>query len=466
VRSLIFGSKISDYYVQPNIGGDSAFLLGIIKCLVELNALDTKFIEQHVEGLEDVIEQASSTDWTLIEEASGVKQQTIAEVASVYANSKGTIFCWAMGITHTMGGVDAVRMIANVAMSRGMLGRKGAGLLPLRGHSNVQGIGSMGVVPVLKPEMKAALESALQITLPKTKEGFRGDTMACMEAADRGEIDFTFCLGGNLLGANPDTTFAMHAMSNIPCVGYLSTTLNQGHFLGRGKETIILPVLPRDEEPHITTQESMFNYVRRSEGGTPRHEGPRSEIDIIIELASNAVGKIDWEKYRDADEIRQLIATCIKGFDPYSEHQIQGRTFHEPHFPTPSGKAIAHKVEIAIPRSRNEEEFRLMTLRSEGQFNTVVYEEEDIYRGQSRRDIVMMHQDDMKRIGVATDELVRVTGHSGSLHVIARPVNIAMGNCAMYYPEANVLLSHRVSEESRTPFFKGEIIKITSCVDA
>ncbi len=465
-RSLLFGSTISDMYVQPNIGGDSAFLLGIIKSLGETDKFDDQFLEEHAEGFDAVASRASVTSWSSIVEQSGVDQDTIEKTSGIYSKSSGTIFCWAMGITHVEGGADSVRMIANTAIARGMIGREGAGLLPLRGHSNVQGMGTVGVVPILKGKMAEAIESELKITLPKEKAGFRGDTMACMQASHRGEIDYAMCLGGNLLGSNPDTRFAIDAMSKIKFISYMSTTLNSGHFLGKGMETVVLPVLARDEEEQITTQESMFNFVRRSSGGVPRHSGPRSEVSVIAELAHTAIGGIQWEQFQNYDSIRTLIARCVDGFDPVEEHQIEGRTFHKPTFATNSGKVIAHDV---LPRPHHvlcKQELRLMTIRSEGQFNTVVYEEEDVYRNQTRRDIVLMHPDDIAEFEFVENKLVCVRGDAGELKVIVREFDIKRGNCAMYFPEANVLLSTKIDHESKTPLFKGAIVELFGCVDA
>ena len=461
-RSLLFGSKISDLYVQPNIGGDMHLFLGIIKCLAEHDGIDNSFVQDHVDGFDAVLEQANGTTWETIVSRCGVDKSVIEKVATTYMQSSNTIFCWAMGITHVRGGVDTVRMIANTAIARGMLGKKGAGLLPLRGHSNVQGMGTVGVVPSLKGAMASAIEKHLGVTLPTTK-GF--DTMAGMEAAHSGEVDFVLCLGGNLLGSNPDTRFSMNAMSKIGLVSYMSTTLNQGHLLGRGSETIIFPVLARDEEQQVTTQESMFNFVRRSSGGKARHEGPRSEVDIIVNLAKDAVGIIDWEQFKNFDSIRELISRCVKGFNKNEEHQIEGRTFHTPVFATDNGKAKAHSVSLPKQQQVSNNKLRLMTIRSEGQFNTVVYEEEDIYRGQTRRDIVMMNEDDIASLRLRKNETVTVRGATGELKVLVRCVSITKGNCAMYYPEVNQILSHNVDPESFTPSFKGEIVEIIGRVN-
>jgi anaerobic selenocysteine-containing dehydrogenase len=268
------------------------------------------------------------------------------------------------------------------------------------------------------------------------------------------------CLGGNLLGSNPDTKFAMSAMSKISLISYMSTTLNQGHFLGRGAETVIFPVRARDEESQCTTQESMFSFVRRSEGGECRHEGPRSEVEVIVHLATNGIGVIDWQQFKDHQVIRLLLSKCISGFDPDNEHTLPGRHFHSPSFNTQSKKIKAHRINLQTPFKLTASQLRLMTIRSEGQFNTVVYEEEDIYRKQKRRDIIMMNKQDATALGFVQNETVCVKGNAGELHVIVRHMDIATGNCAMYYPEANVLLSHEVDSESRTPHFKGAVISI------
>ncbi|MGD8413368.1 MAG: molybdopterin-dependent oxidoreductase, partial [Candidatus Latescibacterota bacterium] len=292
--SLLFGSRMSDLYVQPHIGGDIALLSGIAKAVMDRGAVDTSFVEGHTEGWEQFRAHIDSMGWDQIVRESGVERATIDRAAEVYVASDKTIFCWAMGITHHKHGVENVQSIANLAMLRGMLGRPGCGLLPLRGHSNVQGIGSMGVTPALKQAVFEKLQSEFGVEL-SSEAGL--DTLGCMTRAHGGGVKFAWCLGGNLYGANPDAGFAEKALSNIDTIVYMSTTLNTGHAWGAGRETFILPVLPRDEEAHPTTQESMFNYVRLSDGGKPRHLGPRSEVDIISTVAASLLGDrlpIDW----------------------------------------------------------------------------------------------------------------------------------------------------------------------------
>lgn len=473
VRSLLFGTRIADHYIQPHIGGDVAFLTGVAKAVVESGAVHQTFVEEHADGWEAFKAHLESLTWGEIVEQSGVEQSEIQLIADIYAAAPSAIFSWAMGITHHRHGVENVQAIANLAMVRGMLGRPGAGLLPLRGHSNVQGIGSMGVTPKLKREIFERLEEMLGVDLP-TSPGL--DTLDSMLAAESGAIDFAICLGGNLYGSNPDSAFASKAMGRIGTVVYLSTTLNTGHAWGRGEETIILPVLARDEEPQSTTQESMFNFVRLSDGGAARHVGPRSEVDVIADLGLRALGEggvVDWRAMRDHRDIRRSIGMIIPGYskigtidETREEFHIEGRTFHEPRFKTDTGRAQFHSVEI--PRlTGGQNQIRLMTVRSEGQFNTVVYEEEDLYRGQDRRDVIMMSRADINALGLTVDQRVTVRSDTGALRdVMVREIDIRSGNAVMYYPEANVLIPKQADPRSKTPAFKNTVVSINAQRDS
>ena len=285
--SLLLGSTIADEYLQPHIGGDIAVLTGIARAVLEMGAEDTGFIGGHTEGFEESRARIEGTTWEQIERDSGVSREQIERVAAVYAGSKAALFAWTMGITHHEHGVDNVRAIANLALLRGMLGRPGAGLLPLRGHSNVQGIGSMGAVPELKGAVVAALEERLGVKLPRTP-GL--DTLACVARAGEGRVRCALHLGGNLYGSCPDSAGAGAALKQIGMTVFLSTTLNTGHIHGRGRESIVLPVLARDEEAQATTQESMFNYVRMSSGGKARYQGPRAEVEVIAAVAREVLG--------------------------------------------------------------------------------------------------------------------------------------------------------------------------------
>ncbi len=467
VRSLLFGTEIASQYIQPHVGGDLALLIAIAKEVIEQNGHDSRFIAQHTEGFAEFASDVASRSWETLIAESGVSRDEIRSIAHRYMKAKNVVIGWCMGITHHLHGTKNVHAIANLALLRGMVGRENAGLMPIRGHSNVQGLGSVGVTPALKQHLLERLEQRLGISAPKTP-GL--DTMACMDAAWNGNMDFALCLGGNLYGSNPAAARAFDAISKLKTVVYLSTTLNTGHAWGTGQETFILPVLPRDEEPQPTTQESMFSFVRLSDGGPSRHPHARSEVSILAELGRRVFPddqRLNWNEMESHSAVRELIADLIPDYaalrtieSTKQEFHVPGRAIRNFQFPTASGKARFH---VTSPPTGNlaPDQLQLMTLRSEGQFNSVVYDEEDLYRGQERRDVILMNSHDMQRMGLHVDQRVQVRSSVGEMrYILVRPFDIREGNAAMYYPEANVLIPHSVDPLSKTPAFKSIPIRI------
>jgi anaerobic selenocysteine-containing dehydrogenase len=230
-------------------------------------------------------------------------------------------------------------------------------------------------------------------------------------------------------------------------------------------------VLARDEEPYRSTQESMFSYVRLSDGGTPRHEGPRSEVGIMAELAHRVLGEggpIDWNSMKEANEVRSWMAKLIPGMEPVGdigstkkEFHIPGRALYEASFPTPSGRATFHAHPLPDLTFDHSQQFKLMTVRSEGQFNTVVYEEEDLYRGQERRDVILLNAKDIERFGFRENQGVTVSSATGTLHVLVRAFDIVEHHALMYYPEANVLVDREIDPVARTPAYKSTLVTVT-----
>jgi len=468
-RSLLFGSKIATDMVQPHTGGDYAMLCGVAKALIDRSMVDSVFLSNHTVGYELFKSSIESLSWEDIEKQSGISKPEIEHLAEQYARSKHAVFAWAMGVTHHLHGTETVQMIASLALLRGMVGKEGAGLMPIRGHSNVQGIGSVGVTPKLKKAIFENLTDAFQLKLP-TSKGL--DTMACMEEAAAGNLSVGICLGGNLYGSNPDSLFASKALSKLDLLVTLSTTLNTGHAWALAQDTIVLPVLPRDEEPEATTQESMFNYVRMSDGGESRVDGPRSEVSVIAELGmkvqnlntASPLQGLNWAELNDTRGIRSMISRVVPGWkaigsmdESKKEFQIEGRTFHAPRFPTDDGRARLHPARLPNLNPKENASLRLMTIRSEGQFNTVVYEDHDAYRGAAGRDVVLIHPEDLSLLGFTAGERIAVHGPAGRMpYVQLVPFDrIRPGNVAMYFPEANVLLGRDLDPLSRTPAFKG-----------
>ena len=468
LRSMLRGGdEIASVYVQPHIGGDIAFMKGVARFLLQNNAQNDEFIQQHTRGFEDYKQDIMSASWDEIRDVAGLTMEDIADVAHLYMKSKNTVFAWGMGMTHHLHGVGNIESIAALALLRGMVGRPGAGLLPLRGHSNVQGVGSMGVTPKLKTAIFENIQHKMGIELP-TQDGL--DTMACMQAADRGDIDAAFILGGNLYAANPDAKFSNRALNNIPFKVFLHSTLNQGHANGVEQEVVILPVAVRDEEKQATTQESMFNYVRMSNGGIERFDRLPSETDIVCDIAEGIVEKqrFDFSEFRHHESIRKAIANIVPGFEKMhdidankEEFQIRDRTFHSPEFATDDKRAQFPVVSLPS-LVREDHQYQMMSLRSEGQFNTIVYEHEDVYRNQSERWVVLMNPADMKEEGLQQDDLVTLSNDTGEMQALkVKSFNIRQGNIVTYYPEANALVPNYVDPRSKTPAFKSVSVKLT-----
>ncbi|MGB1026104.1 MAG: molybdopterin dinucleotide binding domain-containing protein, partial [Rhodospirillaceae bacterium] len=423
------------------------------------------FIAEHTTGFEAFRQDVEQTSWDSLTTRCGVPRREIEKAARIYARAKSAVFAWGMGMTHHLHGVQNIELIAALALMRGMIGRPNAGLLPLRGHSNVQGVGTIGVKPVLPAEVMTRLEQSFDITLPQAK-GL--DTMASLEAAHRGEIDAAVIMGGNLYAATPNTAFAAQALDRIGFKLFLTTTMNQGHVHGvESGEVLVLPVTARDEEWEPTTQESMFNFVRLSDGGIKRLPKARPESVILADLAKRLLGsdKINFAEFARHKTLREAIAKIVPGMEDLAhidvakrEFHIKNRVLHSPRFNTPDGKArfAVHPLP-ALP----DTPFRLSTMRSEGQFNSIIYEERDSYRGTKTRWSILMSLADMRRLGLTRRSRATVRSAGGVMESVeVYPFDLPEGSVLAYYPEANVLTDRAVDPQSKTPAFKSIAVEI------
>jgi molybdopterin-dependent oxidoreductase alpha subunit len=465
---LTGGSWIASDYVQPKIGSDLALLKGIAKALIENEKIATDFIARHTHNFAAFKEDIETTPWQKLVDICGVSQQKIEELAHQYTKAERAIFAWGMGITHHLHGVENVEAIANLALLRGMLGKPAAGLLPLRGHSNVQGIGTVGVKPILAEDVLQQLEQHTGAALPRTA-GM--DTLACLRAAHAGEIDAALIMGGNLFAATPNSDWAKAALDKIGFKVYLTTTLNLGHVTGmETSEALILPVTARDEEWQPTTQESMFNYVRLSDGGIHRLHNVKPEVEILCELGKRLLPDcpLDFQQLKQHDSIRAAIAATIPGMGELKdiaqtkqEFTIQDRLLASPRFHTPGGKAQFQVGELPAAVASAEYPFVLASIRSEGQFNSIIYEESDSYRGTDTRWSVLMNQKDMEDLAIRTGDLVNLKSAQGEMKAVkVFAFDVPRGNVMAYYPEANVLIATHHDPRSKTPAFKSVPVKI------
>ncbi len=475
VKSLVPGSDISSLYLQPIPGSDVALFVGIQKSLIDRGLIKTEFLNAHTEGWEAVIEEARSTSWDTITSTCGVSQPEIEAAATIIGNAKGVVFGWAMGITQQENGVDNVFSVCNTALITGNIGREGTGVMPVRGHSNVQGFGSMGVTTqTLKKGLQDALEKLLGHPLSEVK-GY--DTRDLIEAADQDKVETLICLGGNLYGANPDSTQAKRSLSKIDTIIYLATKPNIGHFNGLAKHTtIVLPVRNRFENPYKTTTESGNNFVRLSDEGETHLKDADliAEVEFLTELAHRIHGEypVDWRKLRDPKFVRKLIAETVPGYEKMAtidktkeEFTIAGRILNEPKFSTLSGKAsmsITPLPTLTLPDSQSFNESNpkgivvaIMTGRSYSQHNTVVYKIGDQYRGMPHRNCILMNRSDAETAGLNEHQRVTVQGDAGKLEQVEVIYGaVRPGAAVMFYPEVNVIFKAKVETRSGTPAFK------------
>jgi molybdopterin-dependent oxidoreductase alpha subunit len=462
------GDDIADIYLQPKIGEDIALFQAIAKGLLESGSWNTNYLQQHCEGAGDLEDQIGTLNWDDLTRACQVPLAEISAATKTYAQAKNVIFAWGMGMTHHQHGVGNIEWISNLALIRGMIGKPGAGLLPLRGHSNVQGIGTIGVKPVLAKDVLASIEAEFGIDLP-TKPGLH--TLASLEAAHAGNMKCAVLMGGNLLAATPDTKWAIDAFDRIDFKLALTTTLNRGHVMGTdNSESLILPVCARDEEPEPTTQESMFNFVRLSDGGIERIATVRSEVAILSDLATVLLDSapIDFQAFKSHRNIRSAISRTIPGMasikaldESGAEFHIEGRIKHSPTFNTPAGKAKLVTTPSTSNKGLKSDRFTLMTIRSEGQFNSIIYEMADTYRDVQHRWILHMNQQDALELGVNGGDLVTVTSSAGTMEKLEVNISPLPRHCvAAYYPEANILTTRLSDPRSHTPAFKSVAVTI------
>jgi molybdopterin-dependent oxidoreductase alpha subunit len=474
---LVGGSDISSLYLQLIPGSDVALFIGLQKSLIEQDLIDIDYLTSYTEGWQVVLDYAKQTSWNTITTLSGLSQEEITATAYLIGTSERVVFAWAMGITQHSNGVDNVISIANTALITGNAGKLGAGTMPIRGHSNVQGFGSMGVTVNLRESIKQALSKILEKPISETS-GYH--TRDLIEAAAQGKVDTLLCLGGNLYAANPDLQQAQQALSHINTIFYVATKPNLGHFHGLAQhQTLILPVFNRFENPHQTTTESGNNFVRLNSPGKSHLQPPDadliSEVELITEIAHRLHGEtpINWRKLQDTYYVRELIAKTIPEYkkigtidQTQEEFTVEGRIFTEPKFATSSGKAqmfvtalphlsLPTKADFSISENQAGIVVILGTGRSYGQHNTVVYRNEDKYRAMPHRHCILMNSLDVQKAGLQQYQRVSVKGNAGELNNVEIICGtIREGVAFMFYPEVNILFRANMEPRSGTPAYK------------
>jgi molybdopterin-dependent oxidoreductase alpha subunit len=490
VEMLTLGSTpIASTYYQVKVGGDIAVLKGIMKTVLALDAkslaeggpgvLDRGFINHHTTGIDELLADLAATSWIAIEEASGLSRSDIELVGNIYASAERVIINYGMGITQHRHGTGNVQQIANLLMLRGNIGRKGAGISPLRGHSNVQGDRTVGITEVPNDALLDGLAHVFGFDPPRGKGH---NAIEAVEAIRDGRSRALVCLGGNLAVAMSDPEVTFEAMRNLDLAVHIATKLNRSHLLV-AKESFILPCLGRTEidvqatgRQSVTVEDSM-SMVHASRGGLkPASEHLRSEPAIIagIALATLPDTRVDWAGLiADYGKIRDCIEAVFPAFADFNARIRKPGGFRlyvaasEREWLTPTEKArfLAYPGLDEDTRVADRDALTLTTIRSHDQYNTTIYGLNDRYRGiTGRRDVVFVHERDLASRGLKHGDLVdlSVVTEAGSgpgkrvmRNLTAVAYNIAQGSVATYYPEANVLVAlDHYDTRSGTPSYK------------
>ncbi|MFE3603144.1 FdhF/YdeP family oxidoreductase [Streptomyces sp. NPDC059096] len=480
-QGMLKGAALNDLFLQIRIGGDQALFRLLNKLIVETpGAVDEEFVREHTHGYEEFTTAAREADWDQTLTATGLTRAEIEQALALVLASKRTIVCWAMGLTQHKHSVPTIREVVNFLLLRGNIGRPGAGVCPVRGHSNVQGDRTMGIFERPAPAFLDALDREFGITSPR-HHGY--DVVRSIEALRDGKAKVFFAMGGNFVAATPDTLVTEAAMRRASLTVHVSTKLNRSHVV-TGARALILPTLGRTDKDiqaggrQIVTVEDSMGMVHASRGNLPP-AGPHllSEPAIVARLARATLGPASltpWEEFeKDYATIRDRIARVVPGFEDFNARVARPGGFALPHaprderrFPTATGKANFTAAPVEYPKLP-EGRLLLQTLRSHDQYNTTIYGLDDRYRGiKGGRRIVLVNPEDAAELGLAdgsyTDLVSEWTDgverRAPGFRVVHYPT--ARGCAAAYYPETNVLVPlGSTADTSNTPASKSVVVR-------
>ncbi|MFE7567418.1 FdhF/YdeP family oxidoreductase [Streptomyces sp. NPDC057539] len=478
---MIRGASLTDLFLQIRIGGDQALFRLLNRLVLETpGAVDDAFIEEHTHGYEEFRTAALAADWDETLVATGLQRAEIEKAAEMALASKRTIVCWAMGLTQHKHSVPTIREVVNFLLLRGNIGRPGAGVCPVRGHSNVQGDRTMGIFERPDPAFLDRLDQEFSITSPR-HHGY--DVVRSIEAMRDGDAKVFFAMGGNFVGATPDTEVTEAAMRRTRLTVHVSTKLNRSHVV-TGVRALILPTLGRTDKDiqaggkQIVTVEDSMGMVHASRGNLPP-ASPHllSEPAIITNMARAVLGPSSttpWEDFeKDYANIRDRIARVVPGFEDFNARVARPGGFELPHaprderrFPTATGKANFTAAPVEYPKLP-EGRLLLQTMRSHDQYNTTIYGLDDRYRGiKGGRRIVMVNPDDARELGLADGAFTDIVSEwkdgverrAPGFRVVHYPT--ARGCAAAYYPETNVLVPlDATADTSNTPTSKSVVVR-------
>ncbi|MCW5249371.1 FdhF/YdeP family oxidoreductase [Streptomyces sp. SHP 1-2] len=481
-KGLTRGTALTDLFLQIRLGGDQALFRLLNRLVLETpGAVDEAFVREHTHGYEEFARTAREADWQETLAATGLTRADIEEALRLVLGSERIIVCWAMGLTQHKHSVPTIREIVNFLLLRGNIGRPGAGVCPVRGHSNVQGDRTMGIFERPAPAFLDALEKEFGFAPPR-EHGY--DVVRAIRALRDGDAKVFFAMGGNFVSASPDTEVTEAAVRRARLTVHVSTKLNRSHAV-TGARALILPTLGRTErdvqaggEQFVTVEDSM-GMVHASRGRLePASPHLLSEPAIVCRLARRVLGgrsRVPWEEFeRDYGAVRDRIARVVPGFEDFNARVARPGGFALPHaprderrFPTATGRANFTAAPVEYPRLP-EGRLLLQTLRSHDQYNTTIYGLDDRYRGiRNGRRVVLVNPEDAGRLGVADGSYVDLVGEwpdgverrAPGFRVVHYPT--ARGCAAAYYPETNVLVPlDATADTSNTPASKSVVVRL------
>ncbi|MDT0608408.1 FdhF/YdeP family oxidoreductase [Croceitalea rosinachiae] len=483
------GTTLTDIFLQVKINQDVALLKLVMKRLLSKEregeaVFDQDFIKSKTAGYEELISNLDSYSEADLIQSCGVPSKKVDEAVELLAKKNRIIICWAMGLTQHKNGVDNIKECVNLLLLKGSIGKKGAGTCPVRGHSNVQGDRSVGIMHHVSKPLNLALKKVFCFEAPK-KEGL--DTVHCIKAMYEGHAKVFIALGGNFVSAASDTNYTAKALQNCDLTVSIATKLNRGHLI-TGKTALILPTLGRTEldevrgnQQFVTVENSMGKVHQSSGGRKPISKALKSEPSIVAEMANayfEGNHQVDWLRLGENYElIRNKISEVYQGYEDYCIRS-KGSGFYLPNnarvgnfSKLPGGKA-QFSVNKLAEHLLKKNDFILMTIRSHDQFNTTIYDMNDRYRGiYGERRIVFMNSEDMKSMAIQDKQVVNLTSnYNGVLRRAEQfkviSYNIPKGNLAAYFPETNVLVPiNEFARKSNTPISKSIIVQIETTID-
>lgn len=488
VREILTGGvQLADLYLPVKINGDMALLKALELLLIEFEkknpgkVFDEDFIKNKTVGYEDFMKQFDQYKLEELAELSGVSKEAIYQAAEMIAFKKKIIISWGMGLTQQPNGVDMIREILNILLLKGSIGKPGAGVCPVRGHSNVQGNRTMMIDEKPTDEQLDRLENFYGFKVPR-KHGY--DVVRAIKAIHEEKIKVLFCMGGNFLSATPDTTYTANALRKLNLLVCVSTKLNRGHLV-HGKEALILPTYGRSDkdivngEVQIITTENSMGVVQSSKGMLDAvSDNLINETQIVCRMAMATLGDrsvVNWQRFHDSyDAVRDDIEQCIPGFKDYNVRVRQKGGFYLPNaardeqiFSKELGGRAPFTLTEIPDNTLAPDEYMMATTRTHDQFNTTIYGLDDRYRGiKNERRVIFMNQKDIDKAGFKAGDKVDLFNYDDGIERVA-PLFIIVSyqipekNTVTYFPETNVLVSvNNVVKESNMPASKYVKIKI------